>query len=667
MKPTEISWSVMHPTPLNADYIRELIEKSAEYRVDSFEICGQCHTPYGGLDGLIDYREFPHAYAQWDQTKVAENQEMMREILKLSHNAGKKVFYFHREVMIPPGLLEDMPDLLDENKEFNLLGETYGRLIRYKLEKLFTAVPELDGLVLTLTEADFSAIHNSSQEKYPPTEVVRFIISLFASELEKRNKRFVMRSFGSIAKDYEDILAGAQKLAGIHKFEIETKITPYDFDPFLSKNPFLRPNPAFTLSAECESVGEFMGQGNMPFEHVHNIVRYVREAQEAGVDRFVIRIDRRGNCIFDLYELNYYAYARAIEDPCITAEEIRQEWYEKHYPAAIREELIELDRLGWEMVSKTYYIDKQVLFHGNYAIKYLKSAFVFSLFREGVSLKNGKDIWSILTDRPAPGRHFAVREKDEAVACADKGAALCRSLHLPSDDYRLRLWNNAVVITRCVREMVRCMAAYFEDIESGRSECSTLKKQVAASLAEYDRLAGHKVEILKREFINGLEHRLQEYRRPIEEICIEPLAAVCQALPHEYEAEMAARKQFFKHHIDGVIPGGLFDDHRIYRYMHGSHSVIQNGLPGRWAGNRVFPNGFFEVTLKSGSQLVIYGDVTETQKITVSLNGGEGIKHTLDADGICKIPLEEGIGETVTVRISKSGSCYPLINAIVTR
>ena len=72
----------MHPTPLNADYIRELIEKSARYRVDSFEICGQCHTPYGGLDGLIDYREFPHAYAQWDQRKVAENQEMMREILR---------------------------------------------------------------------------------------------------------------------------------------------------------------------------------------------------------------------------------------------------------------------------------------------------------------------------------------------------------------------------------------------------------------------------------------------------------------------------------------------------------------------------------------------------------------------------------------------------------
>ena len=655
----------MHPTPLNAEYVRQLVRKSEEYRVDSFEICGQCHTPYGGLDGLIDYKEYPNAFASWDQQKVAETQEMMKEILEISHAAGKAVYYFHREVMVPPGLLTDIPGLLDENGEFDLLGEKFAALLRYKLQKVFTAVPGLDGIVLTLTEADFSAIHNSNAQKYPPVEVVRFIISVFASELEKRGKRFVMRSFGSIAKDYEDILAGAALLAGKHKFEIETKITPYDFDPFLSSNPFLRPNPAFTLSAECESVGEFMGQGNMPFEHVHNIVRYVREAQAKEVDRFVIRIDRRGNCIFDLYELNYYAYARAIDDPEVTAEEIRQEWYEKHYPASIRQQLIELDRIGWEMVTKTYFIDKQVLFHGNYAMKYLKAAFIFSLFRKGVSLANGKDIWSILTERPAPGREFALKEKDEAVSCADRGLELCRALHLPEDDYRLRLWQNAVVITRCVREMVRCIAAYFEDMENNAPEALTLKKQVAASLAEYDRLAGHKVEILKREFINGLEHRLQEYRRPVEEICIEPLAAICQALPQEYAAEMAARKIFLKDHIDGIITGGLYDDHRIWRYMHGSHSVVQHGLPGRWAGNRVFPNGFFEVTLKGGRELLIFGDVTETKKFTATING---LSHEalFDADGICKFPLEPG-EEKVTVRISKNGAIYPLIHALVVR
>ncbi|MBQ6598549.1 MAG: hypothetical protein IJH79_13430, partial [Lentisphaeria bacterium] len=496
MKQPEITWSLMHPTPLDPDYVRKLVKKASEYRVDSFEICGQCHSPYGGLDGLIDYREYPDAFATWDQDKVAENQRRLNEILALSHAAGKAVYLWHREVMLPPGLLKDIPELLDSDGEFELTGDAFASLIRYKLTKTFESVPDLDGIVLTLTEADYSAIHNSDTRKYPQEKVVSFIIGIFASELEKRGRRFIMRSFGSIAEDYECILAGAEALEGRHKFEIETKITPYDFDPFLSVNPFLRKSPGFTLSAECESVGEFMGQGNMPFEHVHKIVGYVREGQAAGVDRFVIRIDRRGNCIFDLYEINYFAYARALEDDKITADEIRREWHEKHYPEQYRAGFIELDRLGWEMVCKTYFIDGHVLFHGNYCMKYLKAGFIFALFAAGKRpLANGRGIWSILTAKETPGRAAILNEKDRAVMLADQGLALLKKLDPPSDDYRWRLWQNAVVVTRAVRELVRCISAYFGDMEAGKNDCPHLKAQVAASLAVFDFLAGHKVEI----------------------------------------------------------------------------------------------------------------------------------------------------------------------------
>ena len=225
MKHPEITWSLMHPTPLDPDYVRQLIRKASAYEVDSLEICGECHSTYGGLDGLIDYREYPGASASWDQEKVMDNRMKLNGILAVSHAAGKKVCLWHREVMIPPGLLKDLPELLDENNEFDLLGETFASLIRYKLDRALAAVPELDGLVLTLTEADFSTIHNSNADRYPPVEVVRFIAEIFAAELAKRGKRFIMRSFGSIAEDYECILAGVSKLAGKYAFEVETKIS----------------------------------------------------------------------------------------------------------------------------------------------------------------------------------------------------------------------------------------------------------------------------------------------------------------------------------------------------------------------------------------------------------------------------------------------------------
>jgi len=666
MKQPEITWSLMHPTALDPDYVRKLVKKASEYRVESFEICGQCHSPYGGLDGLIDYREYPDAFATWDQDKVADNQKKLNEILAISHAAGKEVYLWHREVMLPPGLLKDMPELLDPDGEFDLTGDAFASLIRYKLEKTFENVPGLDGVVLTLTEADYSAIHNSNTRKYPPEKVVSFIIGIFASELEKRGKRFIMRSFGSIAEDYECILAGAEALEGRFKFEIETKITPYDFDPFLSVNPFLRKSPGFTLSAECDSVGEFMGQGNMPFEHVHNIVRYVREGQAADVDRFVIRMDRCGNCIFDLYELNYYAYARALEDDQITADGIRREWREKHYPAQYRAGFIELDKLGWEMVCKTYFIDGHVLFHGNYCMKYLKAGFIFALFAEGRrTLANGKGIWSILTDRQTPGRAAILEEKEHAVELADQGLALLKKLDPPSGDHRWKLWENAVMITRAVRELIRCIIAYFDDMEREKADHPHLKAQIASSLAEFDRLAGHKVEIVKRGFVNGMEHRMKETNRTIEELVLEPLAAICAELEAEYAAEYRAREQFLTGCVDGIIPGGLTDDWRIIRYMHASHAIVQNGLPSRWAGNRVFPNGFIEMELKRGDELVIYGMAEETRDFTLVCDGRRTAAE-FDEQGKFSLRLPSG-REKVTVRLEKTGKNYPRFYAVVTR
>ena len=666
MKVPEITWSLMHPTPLDPDYVRRLVGKAAEYEVDSFEICGQCHTPYGGLDGLTDYREYPDAFASWDQEKVADNRRKLNEILSFSHDAGKKVYLWHREVMIPPGLLKDIPELLDENGEFDLLGEKFAGLIRYKLDRVFEAVPGLDGLVLTLTEADFSAIHNSNTDRYPPEEVVRFIAEIFASELAKRGRFFSMRSFGSIAEDYECILAGVAKLAGKYHFEVETKITPYDFSPFLPLNPFLRKIPGLTLSAECDCVGEFMGQGNMPFEHVHNLVRYVREGQAADVDRFVIRMDRRGNCIFDLYEQNYYAYDRALQDREATAENIRKEWQEKHYPAACRTGLIELDKIGWEMVCKTYFIDGHVLFHGNYCMKYLKAGFIFALFGEaGRTLENGKGIWSILTDKKTPGRTAILKEKEQAVMLADQGLTLLKSLNLPPEDYRHRLWENAVVVTRAVRELVRCIIAYFDDMEQENADFPHLKEQVAASLKEFDRLAGHKVEIVKREFVNGMEHRLKEVNRTIEELVIEPLAAICRELAEEFDAEYAAKKRFLPGSVDCIITGGLTDDWRIVRYMHGSHAILHHGLPSRWAGNRVFPNGFIEMELKRGTELAVYGDPAETRKFTLICDG-KRIAAEFDENGVFSLPLPSS-AEKVSVRLEKDGTVYPVFHAVVTR
>ena len=148
----EISWSIMHPTAIDTNYMARVVAKAVEYGgVDSFEVCGDCHRGYSGINGLSFLERYPHAAAKVDRAAVEKNRQDMNAICRLAHSVGKPLYYWHREIFIPDGLLDDLPGLLDENGEFDLLGKDYKEWLRYKLEETFRICPELDGIVLTLT------------------------------------------------------------------------------------------------------------------------------------------------------------------------------------------------------------------------------------------------------------------------------------------------------------------------------------------------------------------------------------------------------------------------------------------------------------------------------------------------------------------------------------
>ena len=676
----EITWSLMHPTPLDPEYMRKVVRKAAEYRVDSFEICASCHSLLGGMDGLLLYEEYPHAASRIDRGAVLKNRETLREILGTAHASGRPVYYWHREVMVPEGLLEDMPGLLDKNGEFDFFGEAFEALLRYKIGRTFAEVPELDGLVLTLTEADYSVIHNSNAGDFPPVRVVERIASIFAEELNRLDRHFVLRSFGSVAQDYEDIIAGGAEAAKRFPFEIETKITPYDFDPFLPVNPFLRAVPGTTLGAECDSLGEFLGAGYLPAENVENIVRYVRNAQAAGVRRYAIRLDRVGNSVFDCCEINLYAYARAVDDPGATAADIRREWADRHYPPSARMTFLDLGTDGFSVVTKTHFLDGNVIFHQfpiSCDFRIPKAGYAFALFRENIDLHLGAGVWSILHENRTPGRKALLAEKDAAVSLARTG--LARLMALPREAgfeaeyaWRERVWRNACKATEAVRAFCRCAAAYFDDMEKGDGEAKRLHAAVDETRELYRKLAEIPADAPERrqEFVNGMGHDLFRCGKPVEDAYVRPLDILTSLLPEEYAAEFSSRRKYSPGTFDCVICGGLADDWRCGRYMHGSHARILNGFPVRYAGNRVFPNGFIDMELKcpeKTAKLVFYGDPEAEEKRFTSIVDGVRRDCVFDGEGVCSfdVPCADA---TLKVRLKKAeGGDYPYFRAVCVR
>ena len=681
MAKAEVTWSLMHPTPLDVEYMKKVAVKASEYRVDSFEICADCHTDLGGMDGLTDYIDYPETHKRIDLSGIESNKAKLREILDIAHSINKPVFYWHREAMVPEGLLLDRPDLLDANGEFDLLGEAYAELLRYKIDSTFKAVPELDGIVLTLTEATYSVIHNSNTVKFPPQKVVDHMVRIFAGELQKRNKRFILRSFGSIEQDYIDILGGAASAAKEFGFEIETKITPYDFDPFLPTNPFLKKLPGAKLGAECDCLGEFLGAGMLPAENVENIVKYVRTGQAAGVDRYTLRLDRIGNRIFDCYEINLYAYFRAIDDETVTAEDIRHEWLTLHAPDSAYETFHQLGLDGLELVKKTNFIDGNVIFHqfpSQYTTKYLKAGFIFALFKDNVSLSNGKGVWSILYENTTPGRQAIIREKEEA--CAIAGAALKTLAALPVEPgwekeylWRTQVWQNAHAASTAFLNLCRIVCAYFDDMEALDDSAKSLRAAVTAGRAELCKLAGYdlgKADIKTTSFVNGLDKHLFHAASDVETIYFKPFYAIFGLLLDEFEIEFAMRQKYASNCFDAVICGCLTDEWRIARSMHACHASCENGEVFRYAGNTVFPNGSMEISLscpEKGGTLVIYGDTTETSSFGISINDAPAIEMKFNSSGIAEILLPDD-RTTVKVRLVKApGVFYPRFRAVAVK
>ncbi len=660
-----ITWSLMHPTPLNVEYMKRVIEEAKTHPVDSFEICAECHTLFGGMNGLVFYEEYPKVHATLDTEAIRANREKLREILALAHQAGKPVLYWHREVTVWPAVIREMPGLMDENGEFNLLGEAFENLLRYKIRKSYEAVPELDGMVLTLTEADFSAIHNSRPDLYPPEQVVNHVVRIFAEEHQARGKCFVLRSFGSISEDYEQILQGARLAAKDYSFEVETKITPYDFDPFLPDNPFLRRMKNLTLGAECDCLGEFLGAGMLPSVNVRNIVRFVRYGQSQAVDRYVIRLDRVGNNIFDNYLINLYAYEQAILHPELTAEEIYRSYLAEHYPADCQEEMRALCEEGITFAEKALFVDHNVFFHTfppREDMKWVRAGGALMLFgKEGVPLSAHTGMWGILFNQRTPGRKLILADKEEAVAIAERNLArvekLLPSLAKADGEKLLHLWSNACIAARGMRELMRVICAYFEDMEAKEESAPRLRKAVEEMRSRlHVEVSGE-----QQAFFNGNEHRLEKNAVvDAHEIFEKRLASMTQVLLREFPLEWKVREAGWNlpGAVDVVIPGAITDEIRCVRYMHASHVEVRDGRIGRYVGNTVFPNGFLDVVVKCGPQKRLYLQGKGT--CLLEMDGGAPLTVQLEESPVIPLPN----AQECKLHFRKSGMDFPWISLI---
>ena len=632
----------MHPTPLDVAYFRRVAEAAEGAAIGAFEICGDCHGTQSGLDGLYGYDEYASVLSEEERAVIGENRRRLNQISEICQQAGKDLLFWHREAVVPPMLAQLLPGLLDENGEFNFFGGTYAQLIERKINGALAACPGISGLVLTLTEAQYAVIHPSNPERYPGEKVVEHVSLLFAETLAKHGKSFVLRSFGSTPEDYATLLAGAERAARKIPFEIETKVTPYDFIPFFRENPFLRPTPGCTLSVEFDGLGEFLGAGYFPAAGIEDLLHRIEQAREAGAERFAMRFDRTGHCLLDQsYAAKLPVFEAAVHDGPEAGRAAYTKWLEAQVPGRA-EDLRALLATGWEATLKTLYAGGNVICHTNPVaplLKWIKAGGFFGVLHGSGDLSKLSLIWSILADRPALSREQLLAEKAAAVDQVAGGRQQLEALREALPPALLakldREWRNLETLAPAMQTFVSFCAEALCGLEVGEDRSARL----AARLKHYrDRFAPGESHA-PAATSGTIEHDLfASATAPVEEAWLRPLASIMQQLLDEYSMERELRRKLAAEPgvFDFMVPGGIADDWRIGRPMHASHAFVIDGVLARAVGNALFPDGFVDLylnrplkeaeirirTLGPGSPMVEFGGQSRSvQKLEDGLFG----------------------------------------------
>lgn len=657
----ELYWSVCHPVNPDVDYMEKVIELADSYGVEGFEMCGDAHGPAGGLEGVLLFEDYPAAMAQRNQALALETREKLNRIVELAHNSGRKFIYWHREVMVPTGVVNSAHEILDEKGEIDFNSEAYWEFVRYKISEFFKAVPGMDGIVLTLTEADYSVIHNSDPKRYPPIEIAARLIRTFSEEVEAKGKSLTFRTFGSIDEDYRVLSAAAELALKDCTFEIETKVTPFDWSLFLPDNPYLKRRENATLAAEFDLVGEYFGLGELPCLYPDLLLSEIRYARKCGATRFPGRIDRyHGKAIESVNEMNLYAFTEALKNPKITSEEIWQAWAAQKWGDA-GTELISVMKTSVDLIKKSFNIDSHV-FCQNYRHSFdmMMLGGIFAAFKPGISLKfTAEYLWSMFSEKTSPTREAIVSEKEEAVAIADQGfktvSALADRIPESQREKIITAWQKTIHTSRMQLALVKVIVAYFEDMESNAEQPVRLEQAIKECLAIAD--------AAKRAFSIGMVAEIADV--------MYENADVFRKL---YAAEFAARADWNMEEnvVDSLVCGGLLDEWRVKRIMHGSGFELHNNRPVRLAGNSVFPNGFLEYILTAKSDmsnelLVRLHGLSGPVKVTV--NEADFVVAPSDPDGFCTIaiPAAPDHEAQLHVRLGKAANTPPRIGGLAVR
>jgi len=311
-----------------------------------------------------------------DAHEILEDENRQRDFKKIieeAHARGLKVtFWTHELAKVPE-------EFIGEDGRVDLDREELWLWFRTKYERVFSLLPNIDGVVLTFHETRYIVYDNGRVSSELPEEArVAKLINELASVCAKHGKKLYVRTFAYQPEELEFIKRGL--LAVNADITVMSKCVPHDWQPYYPPNPLLGDVGGHPQIMEIDLGHEFTGKSLIPYCNVNYIKRMLDIAARRGVIGVVARVERHSYHPFGTpNEVDIYALSKLWLNLDYSLSSIWQEWAEQKYGKAAAPYVISALRRTEKIVNLTYFpLGAWVTTHSfipslNYAVSHLKN------------------------------------------------------------------------------------------------------------------------------------------------------------------------------------------------------------------------------------------------------------------------------------------------------
>ena len=275
----------------------------------------------------INHIQLSHSLVAYAE-QILESDELRNDVAELIEQAhGHDI-----EVVVWTHEMQNVPAQYMVGGKVNLASRSTWDYVADKYEKLFDALPGLDGVVLTLTETRIRIDDdNEVVAETPPVRRMNRMINMIRRVCRERDARLIVRTFAWVPRT---MLWFAEAMRDVpDDVTVMSKESWGDWYQYSPPNQFLGLFGRHPQIMEVDCWGEYAGRTVIPWIAVEHIRSRLAHARALGLAGAVARVDRAEVSTFGTpNEFNTFAYSKLVGDPGAGLDGVWSEWLERTYP-----------------------------------------------------------------------------------------------------------------------------------------------------------------------------------------------------------------------------------------------------------------------------------------------------------------------------------------------